>query len=362
MKKILAVCCLFFLSFEVKAAEEDSLRLLYEQVSQNYVEPITVEKLALLVLKSFRQVDKSLTVADDNNKVSLYYKGRLIKSLYKPQDMNNVEAWTKLSGEIFDLVLAKSKEAQNRDFEILDLVMQKAVEGLDKDSKYYLSLEDAKSLKHRVHFVARREGDILLIKIGAFNNFTKEEIVKAINENQDAKGMILDLRASPGGQLSTAIEVADLFLDEGIVISAKGRKTDEITYYNSEDGDIWENKPIVVMVDGDSASAAEVLTIALQEQSRAKVVGTKTFGKGTIQNLLVLKNGGTLAYSSAYFHTPSGKKLADNAIVPDVCTYQMPEGKDVLRLINAPKDEECGQENRQDGTLEYEIAVELLKI
>ena len=104
------------------------------------------------------------------------------------------------------------------------------------------------------------------------------------------------------------------------------------------------------------------MTAALQEQSRAKVVGTKTFGKGTIQNLLVLKNGGTLAYSSAYFYTPSGKKLADVAIVPDICTYQMPENKDVLRLIRAGKDEQCGQEKRQDGALEQEIAIELLKL
>ena len=346
-----------------QAAEEESLRVLLSQIPAQYVQPVSVAEVAVYFLKNIDQVDKNLRIGNDRDKISLYYRGMPVKSLYKPQDDNDAAAWADLSGEIMDLAFARSDTARNRDFEAVDLMMKAAIGNFDNDSKYYAGLEknDGRTV-HRRNFGARMEGDNLLLKIGAFNNFTKEEIVKAVAEHPQAKGLILDLRGSPGGQLGAAVEVADLFLDEGIIASVRGRDAFEATYYNAEEGDISGGKPMVVLIDGDTASAAEVLAAALQEQSRAKVAGTRSFGKGTIQNLIKLPNGGTVSLSSAYFYTPAERKLAGDGVVPDVCTYEMPEHKDAARLIAAGLDTSCGREKRAESTLEMEIAAQLLKI
>lgn len=109
--------------------------------------------------------------------------------------------------------------------------------------------------------------------------------------------------------LSEGVAVADLFLDDAIIASTKGRKEAEEVYFNAEDGDILNGRPIVVLIDGDTASAAEVLAAALQEQDRAKVIGTNSLGKGSIQTLVSLSDGATIALTSAYFYTPSGSRL-----------------------------------------------------
>ena len=129
--------------------------------------------------------------------------------------------------------------------------------------------------------------------------------------------------------LSEGVAVADLFLDDAIIASTKGRKEAEEVYFNAEDGDILNGRPIVVLIDGDTASAAEVLAAALQEQDRAKVIGTNSLGKGSIQTLVSLSDGATIALTSAYFYTPSGSRLHGHGVLPDVCTFEMPEAKNI---------------------------------
>lgn len=361
LKTLIVISLLF--SGAAKAAEEDTLRLLFSQVPAQYVQSMTTAQFATIFLKSARSIDANLQVADDNDKISVYYRGRLVKSLYKPQNDDDADGWSELGGKILDLFLHNSAVAAKHDFELIDLMMANTVKSLDKDSKYYSGMENAeKRLPHRRNFSARMDGDNLYLKIGAFNNFSVADIRGALAEYPQHQGIIMDLRASPGGQLGTAVEVADLFLDEGIIASVRGRNPNEVTYYSAKDGDVASNKPLVVLVDGQTSSAAEVLTAALQEQSRAKVVGTRSYGKGTIQNLLKLPNGGTLSLSGEYLYTPSGAKLAETGVVPDICTYEMPENKDVSKLISAGKDENCGRESRSDSALEPEIAAILLKM
>ncbi len=346
-----------------QAAEEDVLRVIFSQVPAQSAQPVSAAETAVCVLKNISAADKNLRLGDDKNKISLYYRGRLVKSIYKPETNSDAAAWAELGGEVLDLALAKSTAARRQDFELIDVMMKASGRCFDKDTKYYAGIDKKEErAAHRRNFAARPEGENLYLKISAFNNFTKDEIVKALGEHPQAKGLILDLRASPGGQLSAAVEIADLFLDEGIVAAVRGRNADEITYYNAADGDIASGRPMVVLIDGETASAAEILAAALQEQGRAKIVGTRSFGKGTIQNLIKLPNGGTLALSSAYFYTPSGKKLSGEGIVPDVCTFEMPESKDARKLIAAGVDESCGRESRVSGVLEGEIAAILLKI
>jgi len=347
---------------KVKAAENETFWVLITKVPEQYVFPLEIEQNAIWVFKSIKALDKNLLIADDNDKVTLYYKGKIIKSIYKPQNRNDTEYWANIGAELLDLAFEKSAKAAKKDFEAIDIMMNEYVRNLDKDTKYYANVDEVDRPLHQINFADRRENENLWIKIGNFDKYTKDKIMKSLSENEDIKGVILDLRGSHGGQLATAIEVADLFLDEGIVVSVVGRNSNEVVYYNSADGDLSEGKPMVVLVDGDTASAAEVLAMALQEQGRAKIVGTKSFGKGIIQNLINLPNGGVLALSNATLYTPSGKKLSDVAIVPDICTFEMPEDKNIKNLLALPKDEICLAEARLNSDLEIKIANELLKM
>lgn len=361
MKFLLILIVGLFWGRPLYGAEEESWKILLEQIPQNYIQQISTEEVAIRILKSFDVLDKNLRVANDNNKISLYYNGKLQKSLYKPQDINNIKKWVEICGEILNVAMKKSSIAAQKDFRAVDLILTKAVNKFDADSKYYPGITDEGRIKHRQDFAARTNNEILYIKIVIFNQYTKENLLKYIKGRENLQGIIMDLRASPGGDLAAAIEVADLFMDEGIIVSVKDKANKQTIYYTAKEGDITNELPLVVLIDGETASAAEVLAAALQEQSRAKIVGTSSFGKGTVQNLIFLPNGGVFSLSTAYYNTPSGKKISGKGVIPDVCTFEMPESKDIERLINSEYDANCGKELRVDGFLEEKIAQKLLK-
>ena len=356
---------IFFVMFLVSgngyAADREVLREIYTKVPDTYVYPLDVETVAVNLLKGIQGVDKQLRIGDDDSRVSLYYKGRLLKSLYKPEDRQNINQWVDLSAELLDLAAEKSPLAAKHDFEMPDLMMKASISQYGDDSKFYLNPEDmsGKRLKHRRNFAARIEdNDKLYIKILAFNNYTKEDVEKAVKEHPEAKGLILDLRESPGGVINGAVDIADLFLDNAIVASTRGQK--DIVFYSAKEGDILNGKPIVVLVDGNTASAAEVLTAALQEQSRAKVVGTKTFGKGSIQTLISLSSGGTISLTSAYIYTPSELKLDKKGVLPNYCTFEMPDSKNVENFLALGEYRLCFSEERADKGFDIAVAAALI--
>ena len=355
---------LLLIAFPALAAEEDNFATLYLQVPAQYVRPMTTEDAAVNVLKGLTAADARLRVGDDAERVSLYYHGRLLKILRKPVNKDDITAWVRLSGDMVDAATEKSAAASQHDFELFDLMMSEAVKKLDGDSKYYASAQDLETEKTglRRQFGSRMEGKDLYLKIVAFNNFTVEEIQRAVQEYPDSRGIILDLRGCSGGMLGEAVKTADLFLDEAIITSVRGRAPDSLTYYTAHDGDISGGRPMIVLVDGKTASAAEVLAAALQEQGRAKVVGTRTFGKGSIQNLIHFPGGGVLSLTSAYFYTPSGQALHGKGIVPDICTFEMPENKNIANLLAAGRTEECLSESREDTELELKTAAQLLEL
>jgi carboxyl-terminal processing protease len=132
------------------------------------------------------------------------------------------------------------------------------------------------------------------------------------------RGIVLDLRSNPGGLLNSAVEVADAFLDSGVIVSTKGRLTYSNSTYTATPGDVLDGAPIVVLVDGGTASASEVLAGALHDQHRALIVGSRTFGKGSVQTVLPLDNGDSIKLTTARYYTPSGKSIQARGIRPDV--------------------------------------------
>jgi carboxyl-terminal processing protease len=169
---------------------------------------------------------------------------------------------------------------------------------------------------------SRRLADgIGYVRISQFQEDTGPQTVKAIGRLQVVRplqGLILDLRSNPGGLLTAAVEVSDVFLDAGVIVSTRGRISQTQATLEAGAGDLLAGAPIVVLVDGGTASAAEIVAGALQDHQRALVVGRQTFGKGSVQTILPLENGEALKLTTARYYTPAGRAIQAQGIDPDV--------------------------------------------
>lgn len=173
----------------------------------------------------------------------------------------------------------------------------------------------------------REEKDVGYIRITTFNEQTQKGVEKAIAEIQknigaDLKGYIIDLRNNPGGLLDQAISVSGTFLDRGEIVSTRGRNAEETQRYNARSGDRVKGKPIVVLINGGSASASEIVAGALQDHKRAKIIGTRSFGKGSVQTIIPLGGNGAIRLTTARYYTPSGQSIQAKGITPDVVVEQ----------------------------------------
>jgi carboxyl-terminal processing protease len=181
-----------------------------------------------------------------------------------------------------------------------------------------------------------------IININSFNKNTGEAVRAALLSVEKSLGgnplgYVIDLRSNPGGLLDQAIEVSDAFLDRGEVVSQRGREKTDIERYYARPGDFAHGLPIVVLVDAGSASAAEIVAGALQDQKRALVMGERSFGKGSVQTLLPLTEDSALRLTTARYYTPSGRSVQEGGIEPDILVPQLsdPDYKDKPRLREA---------------------------
>jgi len=185
---------------------------------------------------------------------------------------------------------------------------------------------------------SRAEGDIGYLRISSFNEQTYDGLKLAIDKlKQDigkdkVKGYILDLRNNPGGLLDQAELVGDAFLNKGEVVSTRGRHADQNMRYDARPGDLTDGKPIIVLINGGSASASEIVAGALQDHKRATILGTRSFGKGSVQTIIPLGSNGAIRLTTARYYTPSGKSIQAKGIDPDIEIVQElpPELKDKI--------------------------------
>jgi carboxyl-terminal processing protease len=174
---------------------------------------------------------------------------------------------------------------------------------------------------------ARLEGDIIYVKISTFNEQTHANLVKQVDAlkkqlGKAARGYVIDLRNNPGGLLDQAIAISDDFLDKGAIVLTKGRGLEETQRANARAGDIAEGKQVVVLINGGSASASEIVAGALQDHKRATVIGTRSFGKGSVQTIIPLGANGAIRLTTARYYTPSGRSIQAKGIEPDVIVEQ----------------------------------------
>jgi carboxyl-terminal processing protease len=178
----------------------------------------------------------------------------------------------------------------------------------------------------------RTEGETVVLRVTTFNDQTFPNLEEGMQEQIDAlggmenvNGFVLDLRNNPGGLLTQAIKVSDAFLDEGEIVSTRGRDPQDGERYNATEGDLADGKPMVVLINGGSASASEIVAGALQDHRRAIVVGTKSFGKGSVQTVMPLRGDGAMRLTTARYYTPSGRSIQALGVSPDIVVAQPPQ-------------------------------------
>ena len=175
----------------------------------------------------------------------------------------------------------------------------------------------------------RVEGESVVLRVTTFNDQTYSNLEAGIEKQIEAaggidlvNGFILDLRNNPGGLLTQAIRVSDAFLDKGEIVSTRGRDPEDGVRHNANIGDLAQQKPLVVLINGGSASASEIVAGALQDHRRAIVVGTKSFGKGSVQTVMPMRGSGAMKLTTARYYTPSGRSIQALGISPDIIVEQ----------------------------------------
>ena len=171
----------------------------------------------------------------------------------------------------------------------------------------------------------RSEGNVVIVRVTTFNEQTSPNIkdgikkqITNLNGIDNVIGFVLDLRNNPGGLLSEAISVTDMFLEKGEIVSTRGRETGDGERYNARSGDLAKGKPIVLVINGGSASASEIVAGALQDHNRAIIIGTKSFGKGSVQSILPIGEEGAIRLTTARYYTPSGRSIQALGVAPDI--------------------------------------------
>ncbi len=172
------------------------------------------------------------------------------------------------------------------------------------------------------------DDEIILARISTFSEHTSDDLDGTVGDlweeqGDQVLGVVLDLRNNPGGLLDQAIAVSDAFLDQGEIVSTRGREPDSALRFNAKDGDIIDGLPLVVLINGGTASASEIVAGALQDHRRALIVGTRSFGKGSVQTVLPLGGRGALRLTTANYYTPSGRSIQAQGIDPDIVVEQI---------------------------------------
>ncbi|MBI1393286.1 MAG: PDZ domain-containing protein [Alphaproteobacteria bacterium] len=220
---------------------------------------------------------------------------------------------------------------------------------------------------------SRLEGDFGYVRVRTFSERAGGELKDAIRDLEKErpggpKGYVLDLRSNPGGLLDQAVAVADVFLEGGEIVSTRGRHPRDTMREMGRRGDLTAGKPVIVMINGGSASASEIVAGALQDRNRALLLGTKSFGKGSVQTVIPLRNGlqGALRLTTARYYTPSGRSIQAQGIMPDVIMPVIypgqdeisarPSERDLEGALDVPSDADDGLDPDDAGTPPTDIA------
>ncbi|MCR4302237.1 MAG: S41 family peptidase, partial [Sulfuricaulis sp.] len=253
-----------------------------------------------------------------------------------------------------------------------DIVLTIVREGSTKPLKLTLTRAVIKIQSVKSRLLEPGFGYVRITQFQAGTDKGLDDIIKKLeNENKEAlRGIVLDLRNNPGGVLNAAVGVSDTFLDKGLIVYTEGRVADSKMKLSATPGDALNGAPIVVLINGGSASASEIVAGALQDHKRAVIMGTKSFGKGSVQTIVPVSNGAALKITTARYYTPNGRSIQASGIVPDILTEEaritkneasdrlreadlarhLENGEEMAKPKEAPKKEEKKDNKKKDET------------
>ena len=356
MKKYLLV--FLFVLFAIPAfAQTDLIANVYTTLSDDYINQKENKEILLKGLKALTKTDKILKFKATDDKLFIYYNGKMVKSFNLPSKYEPALNWANFTKEIIKTAIETSPKIELIDFEMPDRFSAEVFDGLDGYSHYYSAFSDNADKPHvlRRNFASRLvDKDILLIKILAFRKDVSTQVETAVQECSKCKGLILDLRGNHGGLFDEALKITDMFLDEGIVTYTLSKENIAPKFYTAKEGDILNNRPIVILIDGFSASASEILSAALSEQNRATLIGTNSYGKGTVQDVIKAHNGSAMALTTSFFYTPGGNKIDKKGLMPAICTGGLKSGYNITDGV-------CDKEDRFTNEADVEYAVKFIR-
>ena len=336
------------LSFEANAENKEDYEKVYTIVQNEYVDDISLEKFVVAGVKGLKLIDNKLKIDQGYDNITIVFANGKTGVFRKPRDKKSAAGWAESVARLVDNATRISPDLSLKDYEVFDVMNNASFAILDEFSRYFPSLEDEdENVRIKKYFGARMIEDVLYMKVKTFNKMTFLKMKQALTDNRSAKGLILDLRGNRGGMFSEALKAADLFLEEGsLITSTKGKKDSSVQTYVAKEPDLFEDKPIIILVDGNTASSAEMLTAALKDQSRATVLGTKTFGKGSVQNLHIISDDKGFALTNARFYSPQEKEIHKQGIIPDFCVNQ---------------EDKCQPEDREKNIEDVDAALDFIK-
>ena len=216
----------------------------------------------------------------------------------------------------------------------IDLTIRRKNVKKPLEFKIIRSIIEVKSVNSEI---IGKEKNLGYIRLKSFNENSDKQFLKSVKEfekKNEIKGYVFDLRNNPGGLLTQAINITDFFLDYGEIVSTRGRKVSETRKFFARKGDEIKGKPIVVLINNGSASASEIFAGALKDHKRAIILGENSYGKGSVQSIIPLKNGGGMRLTISKYYLPSGKSISEVGVTPDILVEE--EGDDFK--INSEKD------------------------
>lgn len=322
--------CLCLSAHQAYAYEFTKISELFNMLQNKYASELDLEDVSLNGLKALSQFDNSFKLYHSDTKVFLYYQNNLVATYLMPQEKNNSTLWKDLTHEILNTCLHYSPDLEKNSQSLETNILEAMVRHLDAFSR----VDNIPS----AHIVSQydKQNNIMYLKPTLFFSGISDNIQEIISSHANLDGIILDLRGCKGGNFNEALKTADLFLDGAIIAYSSNNKKQQ-KYYNATPGDILDGKPIAILTDSFTASAAELIAAALSEQSRATIIGTKTYGKNSIQDIYQFDDQ-ILFLTSGYFYTPSGKSIHQVGLMPQICTgidnsCLLPDTRDNLKDI-----------------------------
>lgn len=284
----------------------------FNLLEHDYIGKANLKNLLIKGCSGLSKFDNELKFYASDSKAFLYKKQNLIATFEFPLT-ENPKQWKHLLNDIYTVAAKNSSDLVQNSSAFENDVLKAMMQNLDKYSRLDISTPPVFSLNSAV------ENNILYISSQSFYKGFSNDLRKLISANPTIEGMILDLRENHGGNFNEALKTADLFLDELLITYRVEKDSQHQKFYTAGKGDILMGRPIVVLTNEHTASAAEIVAAALSEQSRATLIGTKTYGKGSIQKVHTFSKE-TLYLTNGYFYSPSGKNINETGILPEICT------------------------------------------